>query len=193
MKKYIKRRKYLFIFLCSILLFSIIIGIFLYINKENNIKDIYLNTTNIKEQLLNNRVNNIFNHIISIIMIVLVSTIIIGYFGALFYLFYQGIVISFTICFLASIYGLKGIIFGIIYNIIFKLLFIIIIIFILIKLIDLIKNIIGVILYNNNITIIKNIKHNIICILILLLINLLNDIFLYMISNLILKILVNML
>ena len=118
---YIKRNKYLFIFLCGLLFISFISGIIIYLNIDNNVKlDLFNNVFNIKESLINNRINNIFNHLFVVILIVLLSFSCLGYFLGLFYLFYEGMSISFTFMFLCQIKGLKGLIFILLYDLLFN-------------------------------------------------------------------------
>ena len=100
--------------------------------------------------------------------------------------------IGFTLIFLLKKYALKGLIFSLSYNIIFKIIYIIILVLILIKLFDIVKNMIGIIIYKKNINLINNFRHNYLSILILIIINLGNDIFLSYTSTFILKIITSM-
>ena len=192
--KFLRSRKYLLTFLSVIFLISLISGIILYFKCSNDTKLSILNSiSNLKEDLLNNHINNIFLHLIIILSIILLSFTILGYFSAIFYLFYEGISISFTLCFLIKYYGLNGLIFGILYNILFKLLFLLIYILIIIKLLDLIKNIILYFYNKRKTNNFKNIKRIIQSILILIVFLFINDLILYLIANFILKILLNVL
>lgn len=194
LKKYIKRHKYLLLFLFMLLVVGIIIGIILYnIMPSINQTSLIINLDNLKDQLLSNHLNNLFPHILAICVISILSLTIIGYFTGLFYLFYIGMSIGFTTAFLIVKYGLKGLIFSILYSIIFKLIYICVLIVILVKLYEIVKNIIGLIIYKKNDQLIANFRHNYLSILILLFIIIINDLILSLSSTFILKIITSML
>ncbi len=181
---YFKRRKYLLIFLSVIFIIGFLFGIFIYYNNGIN-----LNNIDLKNDLINNQYNNIVYHLLIISIICLISFTIIGYFGAIFYFFYEGMAISFTFSYLLNYYGFKGLILIILYNLIFKLLYLILLLLILIKLFDIIKNIIYYLFFKKSVNIFNSIKS----IFIISFIIFLNDLFLFVISKIILKILINML
>lgn len=192
--RYLKKRSVLLTFLSAIFLIGLFVGIVLYFKCNNETKSNIINQiSNIKEYLINNNINNILKHFILIIIILILSFTIIGYFGAFFYLFYEGVSISFTLAFLVKIYGFKGLIFGILYNILFKLLFLIIYVLIIIKLFSIIKCIIKNIIYKKRINIKYIIKNNISAIVILYIVMFINDIIIYFFSSIILKIILNVL
>lgn len=194
LKKYIKRHKYLLLFLFMLLVVGIIIGIILYnIMPSINQTSLIINLDNLKDQLLSNHLNNLFPHILAICVISILSLTIIGYFTGLFYLFYIGMSIGFTTAFLIVKYGLKGPIFSFLYSIIFKLIYICVLIVILVKLYEIVKNIIGLIIYKKNDQLIGNFRHNYLSILILLFIIIINDLILSLSSTFILKIITSML
>ena len=187
---YIKRNKYLFIFLCGLLFISFISGIIIYLNIDNNVKlDLFNNVFNIKESLINNRINNIFNHLFVVILIVLLSFSCLGYFLGLFYLFYEGMSISFTFMFLCQIKGLKGLIFILLYDLLFKIVYLILIFMLLIKLFYIFRTIIRYFIYKSNIYI----KNTLISVFIIVLLIVINDILIYFLSNFFIKLLINML
>ena len=187
---YIKRNKYLFIFLCGLLFISFISGIIIYLNIDNNVKlDLFNNVFNIKESLINNRINNIFSHLFIVILIVLLSFSCLGYFLGLFYLFYEGMSISFTFMFLCQIKGLKGLIFILLYDLLFKIVYLILIFMLLIKLFYIFRTIIRYFIYKSNIYI----KNTLISVFIIVLLIVINDILIYFLSNFFIKLLINML
>ncbi len=187
---YIKRNKYLFTFLCVILLISFIYGIIIFNGLDNNIKiNLINNLSNIKENMINSRINDFFMHIFIIFMLVLLSFSVLGYFFSVFYVFFAGMSISFSICTLTSIYGLKGLIFGILYNIMFKLVYLLLILMINSKIYGISKGILGNLLYKYSISI----KKYLISIGILLIMVIINDVLIYYLSNFFIKILINML
>lgn len=187
---FIKRNKYLFIFLSVIFFISLIFGVIIFKKLNNDTKLTLINNlSNIKQDLVNNHINNLFNHILIIIVIILLSLSILGYFLGVFYLFYEGMAISFTCASLFKIYGLKGLIFAFIYNILFKLIYLILLLILLIKLFNLVKNIISYIIYKKKI----NLRKYIINFLLIILLIFINDLFLYFFGNFIIKMLINML
>ena len=187
---YIKRNKYLFTFLSVLLLISFIVGIIIYNHLDNNIKlDLINNVSNIKEYLINNRINNIFKHFLIVILIVLLSFSCLGYFLGFFYLFYEGTSISFTFALLWQIKGLKGVIFVLLYDIMFKLVYLALIFILFIKLFYIFRSIMRYFLFKTNIYI----KNYLISIIIIILLIVINDILIYFLSNFLLKILINML
>ena len=193
LRKYLKNHKYLLFFLLSLFIMGIILGIIFYnIMPEINRTSLTINLDNLKDQLINNHLNDVMIHFSMLVLISLLSLTVIGYLVALFYLFYLGMSIGFTLIFLLKKYALKGLIFSLSYNIIFKIIYIIILVLILIKLFDIVKNMIGIIIYKKNINLINNFRHNYLSILILIIINLGNDIFLSYTSTFILKIITSM-
>jgi len=194
MIKYFKRHGVLLTFLCVLFLISIFIGILLYVKSSNDSK-IYISDllTNIKEDLLNTKANNIFSHLLILVIISIFSFTALGYFSGIIYLFFEGISIGYTICALTANYALKGLLFGFLYNIIFKFIFIIIYIIFLLKLFDLIKLIVNYFIFKRSYTIKNNLKRIIFSIIILILIILINDIIIYFLTNFLLKLIINVL
>ncbi len=194
MIKYFKRHGVLLTFLGVLFLISIVIGIILFLKSSNESKK-YISDylINLKENIFNNRVNNIFKHLVIIIFIVLLSFTIMGYFSGIIYLFYEGISFGFTIASLVANYALKGFIFGIIYNIIFKLVFIIVYIIILLKLFDLVKLIVNYFLFKRSYLIKNKLKRVLLSILFLIVIIFINDIIIYFLTNFLLKLIINVL
>ena len=194
LKKYIKTHKYLLLFLSVLFVIGIIIGIILYnVMPSINQTSLIINLDNLKDQLLTNHLTNLYPHLILLSLISILSLTIIGYFIGLFYLFCVGMSIGFTTAFLMVKYQLKGLIFSILYNIIFKLIFILILFLILIKLYEIVKNIIGLIIYKKNNQLMTNFRHNYLSILILIFSNIIVDIVLSLSSTFILKIITSML
>ena len=194
LKKYIKNHQYLLLFLIVLFILGIIIGIVLYnVMPAVNQTSLTINLDNLKDQILNNHLSNIYPHLILLCLISILSLTLVGYFIGLFYLFYIGMSIGFTSTFLLIKYHLKGLIFSILYNIIFKLIFIVILVFILIKLYDIVRNIIGLIIYKKNDALVNNFRHNYISIITLIFINIIADTILSFSSTFILKIITSML
>ena len=191
--KYLKKNKNILIFLGIILVMGIITGIIFGLKQSNDIKlQIKYGFTNIKDILINTKVNNIFSHLSWIIILSILSLGLIFYLIPLAYLFFLGMSLGFNTYTLSISFGLKGLAFSFIYNIIFNRLFIILLIFILIKLFYIGKLTLGYLIYRK-IELIKYIKRNYLAITIITILVLTNDIFLHFFSTNILKILTNML
>ena len=129
-----KRNKNIIIFLSIILVIGLGCGIILGIYQSSSFK--YLFTDNklvIKDMLLNNDVNNILPHLLTLLFLLISNSLVITYLFSIIYLFYNGLAIGFNIYLLTIIYGFKGILFSILYNIVFKLIFISLLLFFLIK------------------------------------------------------------
>lgn len=172
---------------------GIIAGIIFGLKQSNDIKlQIKYGFTNLKDILINTKVNNIFSHLSWIIILSILSLGLIFYLIPLAYLFFLGISLGFNAYTLSISFGLKGLAFSFIYNIIFNLLFIIFLIFILIKLFYIGKLTLGYLIYRK-IEIVKYIKRNYLAITIITILVLTNDIFLHFFSTNILKMLTNML
>lgn len=191
--KYLKKNKNILIFLGIILVMGIIAGIIFGLKQSNDIKlQIKYGFTNLKDILINTKVNNIFSHLSWIIILSILSLGLIFYLIPLAYLFFLGMSLGFNAYTLSISFGLKGLAFSFIYNIIFNLLFIIFLIFILIKLFYIGKLTLGYLIYRK-IEIVKYIKRNYLAITIITILVLTNDIFLHFFSTNILKMLTNML
>ena len=131
---YLKRNKNIIIFLSIILVIGLGCGIILGIYQSSSFK--YLFTDNklvIKDMLLNNDVNNILPHLLTLLFLLISNSLVITYLFSIIYLFYNGLAIGFNIYLLTIIYGFKGILFSILYNIVFKLIFLSLLLFFLIK------------------------------------------------------------
>lgn len=193
-KKYFKRHAVILTFLSVIFLISIIVGIILYLKSSNETKQ-YINQLfqNFKDELLNNNINNIYKHLIILLLLFILSFTAIGYLLGVAYLFYEGMSISYSISALCANYALKGFAFGIIYNMFFKFIFIILYIFILLKLFDLVKILLDKVIFKNNINFKGNIKRIVYSVLFIILIIFINDIIIYIFSNFLIKIIINML
>ena len=191
--KYLRRRKYLLIFLLVLFLLSIGFGIVLFIKQSNNIKLSLISLDNIKESLLNNHISNLFEHFMIITIISILSLIFIGYIGGLFYFFYIGTSIGYTLTYLLYFKGLKGLLFGIVYNLYSKFVFLILFYLLLIKLFDIIRNIMGFLFYHKNVNLLRNFKYNYRKIIIIIIFILINDIILSFTSDFVLKLILPML
>ena len=139
---------------------------------------------NVNEYLKNidfHNVNTILCHIIIISTLITLSIFIIGLIPLIIFIFYNGFSIGFIIVSLTNIFGIKGFLYAIIYCIITKLLYILLTIVIAVSLIKIIRLIIGLILYKKEIR--DSIFFIIRKVMILFLILIINDLFLYFLAT----------
>ena len=194
MIKYFKRHGVLLTFLGALFLISIIIGILLFLKSSNDSKKYVSDLLiNIKENLLNSNVNNVFKHLLILLIITFLSLTVIGYISGFIYVFYEGISFGYTICALVNNFKMKGLLFGLLYNIIFKFIFIIIYVIILLKLFDLVRLLLNYLVFKKSYSIKNNLRNIILSIFILILIIFINDIIIYFFTNFLLKLVINVL
>ena len=85
LRKYLKNHKYLLFFLLSLFIMGIILGIIFYnIMPEINRTSLTINLDNLKDQLINNHLNDVMIHFSMLVLISLLSLTVIGYLVALF-------------------------------------------------------------------------------------------------------------
>ena len=109
------------LFLGIIFSIGIISGIFYFTFLSGNDKNIIMTSiTNFFNDLSNIKINFIGIHLVILPLLWFSSLIVIGIPLALFYLFYNGFLIGFTICNFVIVAHFKGFIFGIIYILITK-------------------------------------------------------------------------
>ncbi|MBD8924165.1 hypothetical protein EGR52_12355 [bacterium] len=168
--------KKIYVLLSVILIIGISLGIVFLIMQDEAYKEIlYLN---INEYIQgNNNINNILIHLVSLSTIFLMSLFVIGIPLVIFFLFYNGFSIGFTICSLTNIFGIKGLLYGIIYILISKGIFILFLIIFSVTLFKIIKELIDVFINksNNKDMLVLLIKKALLCVLIIFI----NDIILY--------------
>ena len=115
------QNKKFYLFISIIFVIGLILSIFFLIYLDEASKDIiYLNINNYIQEMDNTNINNLILHIILLSSILLLSIFIIGIPFILFFVFYNGFSIGFTIATLSSIFGIKGLLYGIIYCLITK-------------------------------------------------------------------------
>lgn len=172
-------KKYLaFIFI--LLLIGIISGIIYYYNLDSNIKENVINTLG-EYKIVN--INNIFKHFLILSIILILSIFVVGVPLAIFYLYFEGVTIGFTITIFTVKFGISGFLYGIIYNLATKLIFLLLLVIFLNKIFNISKIIISKIVYRNYHSFKTNIILKFKSSLIILIIIIINDLIIYLTSG----------
>ena len=172
-------KKYLaFIFI--LLLIGVISGIIYYYNLDSNIKENVINT--LAEYKIVN-INNIFKHFLILAIILVLSIFVVGVPLAIFYLYFEGVTIGFTITIFTIKFGISGLLYGIIYNLATKLFFLFLLVIFLNKIFNITKIIISKIAYRNYHGFKTNIVLKFKSSLIILIIIFINDLIIYLTSG----------
>ena len=113
--------KKFYLFLSIIFVIGLILGVIFLIYLDEASKDIlFLNINEWLQGISDANINNIVLHIIILSSLFLLSIFLIGIPFVLFFVFYNGFSVGFTVTSLISIFGIKGLLYGIIYVIITK-------------------------------------------------------------------------
>ncbi len=171
--------KKFYLFLSIIFVIGLILGVIFLIYLDEASKDIlFLNINEWLQGISNSNINNIVLHIIMLSSMFLLSIFLIGIPFVLFFAFYNGFSVGFTVTSLISIFGIKGLLYGIIYVIITKGIYLFFLSIIIVSLLRVSLIILKSIFNKENIDKEKLallLKKNLICIAIILI----NDIILY--------------
>ena len=171
--------KKFYLFLSIIFVIGLILGVIFLIYLDEASKDIlFLNINEWLQGISNSNINNIVLHIIMLSSMFLLSIFLIGIPFVLFFVFYNGFSVGFTVTSLISIFGIKGLLYGIIYVIITKGIYLFFLSIIIVSLLRVSLIILKSIFNKENIDKEKLallLKKNLICIAIILI----NDIILY--------------
>ena len=171
--------KKFYLFLSIIFIIGLILGVIFLIYLDEASKDIlFLNINEWLQRISNSNINNIVLHIIMLSAMFLLSIFLIGIPFVLFFAFYNGFSVGFTVTSLTSIFGIKGLLYGIIYVIITKGIYLFFLSIIIVSLLRVSLIILKSIFNKENIDKEKLallLKKNLICIAIILI----NDIILY--------------
>ena len=171
--------KKFYLFLSIIFVIGLILGVIFLIYLDEASKDIlFLNINEWLQRISNSNINNIVLHIIMLSAMFLLSIFLIGIPFVLFFAFYNGFSVGFTVTSLISIFGIKGLLYGIIYVIITKGIYLFFLSIIIVSLLRVSLIILKSIFNKENIDKEKLallLKKNLICIAIILI----NDIILY--------------
>ena len=171
--------KKFYLFLSIIFVIGLILGVIFLIYLDEASKDIlFLNINEWLQGISDFNINNIVLHIIILSSMFLLSIFLIGIPFVLFFAFYNGFSVGFTVTSLISIFGIKGLLYGIIYVIITKGIYLFFLSIIIVSLLRVSLIILKSIFNKENIDKEKLallLKKNLICIAIILI----NDIILY--------------
>lgn len=185
--KYLKKHSTIVTFLISLLIIGVVFGIVLGFKQDTLFKkDIIYSLNNLKEILLANKINNIFVHLITFLILIITSFLVPLFFVNFVLLFFKGVTIGFSLYIFAIIGGGRGLIFGLIYVLLTSSLFCFIYIFLIIRGINLNKNIISLTLTREK-KYISSIKNTLTGIFIIIGICSLYDILLFAFSNFIIS------
>lgn len=174
----LKKHKSLLLFISILFLFGFITGILFYFKQEASVKEsIILSLTNLFQ---NNvfTIKNIFYHFIILIVICVTLFCFIGLPILILYIFFEGITIGFIVPIFFSLFKINAIGYFLLYFFLVKFLFVFFLFMLFVKSIYYLKNYI-LCLKKKSYAFIKNLKY----IVILILIILINDLFVYFISN----------
>ena len=171
--------KKFYLFLSIIFVIGLILGVIFLIYLDEASKDIlFLNINEWLQGISDFNINNIVLHIIILSSMFLLSIFLMGIPFVLFFAFYNGFSVGFTVTSLTSIFGIKGLLYGIIYVIITKGIYLFFLSIIIVSLLRVSLIILKSIFNKENIDKEKLallLKKNLICIAIILI----NDIILY--------------
>ncbi len=176
----IKNNKKIVLFLFTIFLVAVIFGIIFYIKQENIIKN---NISDILKDFTLNlnkcRINFILVHVLTILIIFTLSITLIGLVFSIFYFFYESMTIGFIIAIFTTNYGFSGLVFSLIYIMATKIFFILILFYIYALTLKIDKKIIYNLLTKSNETLNSIFKNTFKKLIILIIILLINDLFIY--------------
>lgn len=183
----IKLNKKLMVFVISLFLIGIILGIGYYFLQSKGIKLVITNELSNISEIINNSKNNILYHFIILTIIFILGFIVIGTPLILFYLFYEAMSLGFLITIFTVNYEFKGLIFSLLFIIMYKFIYLLILTYISLNSLKTSKLILKSFLMKTNDTIYNLIKNNTLKYLTIIIISLINDIFIYFIGSKILN------
>ena len=159
-KQWMKQFKYkkLLLFIVVLFLVGIVFGTIYYFKQDDLVKQTIMNSiVTLEDNLSASRINNILNHVLIAICIIVLSFTVIGIPIIYFYIFFEGLSIGFSFSIIIQIFGFKGLMFCLLYFIFYKLLFLILLFYLVLRSSRITKNMIGFIFYKND----KDLKNNI--------------------------------
>lgn len=166
--------KKLYLVMALILGVGIVVGtIFVVMLDESTKEIIFLNINEMVQSFNGFNINNIITHLLILSSLLILSIFIVGSPLVIFFMFYNGFVIGFSVSSLTCIFGIKGLLYGSIYVLVSKGLFLVMLFIISITYLKISKNILEKIIYKNKgiDTIVVLIEKVILCILIILIID----------------------
>lgn len=178
MNKLIIKKYLLFIFL--ILIIGIISGIIYYYNLDSNIKEGVINTLNDYNIA---SVNNIFKHLLILIIFLILSFFVVGVPLTIFYLYFEGVSIGFLSTIFTIKYGINGLFYSVIYNLFTKFIFMFLLLIFLKKIIGIAKILVSRLINPNYYTFKTDLILKTKSSLLFLLIIFINDLIIYLTSK----------
>ncbi len=151
-----KKNKYKLLFLSSLFLIGVIAGIIYYTGQSGEVKEVLKSSMTFD----GSRVNMLVGHLLVLPCLMVLLFILIGVPICLFYLFYEGLSLGFTLMVMISSYKFKGLLLMFKYLIFFKIGYIVLLILFSLKMIDCGRNLIGLLIYKNEQKIRKNFINN---------------------------------
>ena len=181
--KYLKKHYNIVIFLLSLLVIGIILGVILGFKQDSIFQNDVVNSlSNLKDLLLNRKINCLFNHLLIFGLLIISSFIVPLYFINFIFVLFKGITIGFSFYLFCLILGFKGFILALLYNLLTSGIFCLIYIFLIIRGINISKNVIAFTLSHEK-NYLENIKSNLYGIIIVISVCLLFDTLLFIFSN----------
>ena len=181
--KYLKKHYNIVIFLLSLLVIGIILGIVLGFKQDSIFQsDVVNSLSSLKDLLLNRKINCILNHLLVFGLLIISSFIVPLYFINFIFVLFKGITIGFSFYLFCLILGFKGFILALLYNLFTNGIFCLIYIFLIIRGINLSKNVIAFTLSHEK-KYLENIKSNLYGIFIVIFVCLLFDTLLFIFSK----------
>ena len=147
LKRYLKQKKYILLFLSIIVLIGFIVGCYLVNQNYSYLEPSVLSfSMNLEYQTF----NYVFYHFFFLVIAFLLSFFIIGIPLLLTLIFYEGVSFGFLISIFLVIYGLKGTLFALIFIILTKLGYFIVLNLIFLKCLEIARKMIGKYLYHTD-------------------------------------------
>ncbi len=178
-----KNKKYL-VFMVSIVLIGLIVGIIYYYIQSSNVKNNIINIISTYDSF---KYNAIIKDLIIMSLLLISSFFIIGLPLSIFYIFYEGFSIGFLLSLFFASFKIKGVIYLLLFLLINKIIIFILMFFFIQKIINIARYMIGYIIYKKEGLIKEKIIKNFISSLSYIIIVFFLNIFLYFLSSFLFK------
>lgn len=178
-----KNKKYL-VFMVSIVLIGLIVGIIYYYIQSSNVKNNIINIISTYDSF---KYNAIIKDLIIMSLLLISSFFIIGLPLSLFYIFYEGFSIGFLLSLFFASFKIKGVIYLLLFLLFNKIIIFILMFFFIQKIINIARYMIGYIIYKKEGLIKEKIIKNFISSLSYIIIVFFLNIFLYFLSSFLFK------
>lgn len=185
--KYFKNN-FLVKFVGALFLIGIIIGFLFYFTYK---PDLSSNLDSFKTLITTTHQNTFMSNIVLISAIFVLSISIVGLPALVFYIFYEGLSIGFTLGLFLSAYQIKGLIFYLLFFIVSKLLYILIMLYFSVISLKYIVKFVDCILSKNRENLYKTIVYHFYRFIIVLLVVIVNSTLIYFLSNKIIGLFIN--